>query len=141
MPHAHPGRQHGFGGTHLLGEGGDVRDWAPPGWHWEVVSSGTRRSVRNLGDVVDPDLVWWKSRGPHSVQREPAPEEVVSRRIREEDEHVRRYMYLLDSQYSKTWSFLQRVPPHVSYDPVRVPYLWMRSARGSAPRGSGPGRS
>jgi len=71
------------------------------------------------------------------VQREPAPEEVVRRRIREEDEHVRRYMYWLDRQYNNGWSFLQRVPPHhVSYDPVRVPYLWMRSARGS-----GPGRS
>ena len=69
------------------------------------------------------------------------PEEVVRRRIKEEDEHVRRYMYLLDMQYSNTWSFVQRVPYHVSYDPVRVPCLWMRSARGSAPSGSGPGRS
>ena len=72
----------------LLDARGDVRDWAPPGWHWEVVFSGTRRLVRNPGDVVDPDLVWWQSRGPHSVQREPAPEEEVRRRIREEDEHV-----------------------------------------------------
>ena len=100
-----------------------------------------RLLVRNPGDVVDQDLVWWKSCGPLSFQREPAPEEVVRRRIREEDEHVRRYMYLLDRQYDSRWSFLQRVPPHVSYDPVRVPSLWMRSARGSAPRGSGPGRS
>jgi hypothetical protein len=29
------------------------------------------------------------------VRREAAPEEVVRRRIREEDEHVRRYLYLL----------------------------------------------
>ena len=29
---------------------------------------------------------------------------------------------------------------HVSYDPVRVPYLWTLSAHGSALRGSGPGR-
>ena len=91
--------------------------------------------------IVDPDLVWWKSRGPLSFQREPAPEEVVRRRIREEDEHVRRYMYLLDRQYSNTWSFFQRVPYHVSYDPVSVPSLWMRSAGAAAPRGSGTGRS
>ena len=86
----------------LLDQRGDVRDWAPPGWHWEVLPSGTRSLVRNPGDVVDPDLLWWQSRGPRSVQREPAPEEVVRRRIREEDEHVRRYMYLLDRQYSNT---------------------------------------
>ena len=58
-----------------------------------------------------------------------------------EDEHVRRYMYLLDTQYDSRWSFLQRVPSHVSYEPVRVPSLWMRSAGGAAPRGSGTGRS
>ena len=46
MPRPHP-RHGGFGGTHLLGEGGDVRDWAPPGWHWEV---GSGRS--NLGRIV-----------------------------------------------------------------------------------------
>ena len=125
----------------LLDQRGAVRDWAPPGWHWEVLPFGTRRLVRNPGDVVNPDLLRWQSRGPRSVQREPAPEEVVRRRIREEDEHVRRYMWLLDTQYSNSWSFLQRDPYHVSYDPVRVPYPWMRSARGSAPRGSGPGRS
>ena len=86
----------------LLDQRGDVRDWAPPGCHWEVLPSGTRSLVRNLGDVVDPDLLWWQSRGPHSVQREPAPEEVVRRRIREEDEHVRCYTWLLDRQYSNT---------------------------------------
>ena len=75
--------------------------------------------MRNLGDVVDPDILWWQSRGTRSVQREPAPEEVVLRLIREEDEHVRRYMYLLHRHYSNSWSFLQRVPYHVSYDPVR----------------------
>ena len=125
----------------MLDQRGDVRDWAPPGWHWEVLPSGTRSLVRNPDDVVDPDLLWWQSRGPRSVQREPASEEVVRRRIREEDEHVRRYMYLLDRQYDSRWSFLQRVPSHVSYDPVRVPSLWMRSAGGSAPRGSVTGRS
>ena len=125
----------------LLDQRGNVRDWAPPGWHWEVLPSGTRSLVRNPGDVVDPDLLWWQSRGPRSVQREPAPEEVVRRRIREEDEHVCHYMYLLDRQYSNTWSFLQRVPYHVSYDPVMVPALWRSCAPRSAPRGLGPGRS
>jgi hypothetical protein len=125
----------------LLDQRGDVRDWAPPGWRWEVLPSGTRSLVRNPGDVVDPDLVWWRSRGPRSVQREPVPEEVVRQRIREEDEHVRRYVYLLDREYSNSWSILRRDPYHVSYNPVRVPYLWMRSARDSAPRGLGPGRS
>ena len=74
----------------LLDQRGDVRDWAPSSWHWEVLPSGTRSLVRNPGDVVDPDLLWWQSRGPRSVQREPAPEEVVRHRIREEDEHGRR---------------------------------------------------
>ena len=102
-----------------------------------------RSLVRNPGDVVDPDLLWWRSSGPRSVQREPAPEEVVRRRIREEDKHVCRYMYLLDTPavYDSRWSILHRVPSHVIYDPVMVPVLWMRSAGRSAPRGLGPGRS
>ena len=86
----------------LLNQRGDVRDWAPPGWHWEVLPSGTRRLVRNSGAVIDPDLLWWQSRGPRSVQREPAPDAVVRRHIREEEEHVRRYMYLLEMQYTNT---------------------------------------
>ena len=51
-----------------------VRDWAPPGWHWVVLPGGARRLVRNptSGPVVDPDLLWWRSCGPHSVQRQPA---------------------------------------------------------------------
>ena len=61
----------------LLNQMGDVREWAQPGWHWEVLPSGTHKLVRNPGDVVNPDLLWWRSRGPRSVQREPAPEEVV----------------------------------------------------------------
>ena len=68
---------------------GNVRDWAPSGWHREVLPSGARSLVRNPGDVVDLDLVWWQSRGPRSVQREPPPEADVRRRIREEEEHVR----------------------------------------------------
>ena len=120
---------------------GDVWHWAPTGWHWEVLPSGTRSLVRNSGEVVDPDLLWWQSRGPNSVQREPAPDHEIRRRIRNEDKHVRRYMYLLETQYINRWSYLQRDPPHVSYNPVMVPTLWMRCAPRSAPRGLGPGRS
>ena len=127
----------------LLNHRGNVRDWAPPGWHWEVLPSEARSLVRNPGDVVDPDLVWWHSRGPRSVQREPAPEADVRRRIREEEEHVRRYMYMLERRYSNIWMFLHRDPPHTSYmyDPVMVPALWKSCAPRSAPRGLGPGRS
>jgi len=125
----------------LLSNRGSVRDWAPPGWHWEVLPSGTRSLVRIPGDVVDPDLVWWKSRGPNAVEREPAPDAVVRRRIREEDEHVRRYLTLLERQYCNIWQVLQRVPFHPSYVPVMVPALWVRCAPRSAPRGLGPGRS
>ena len=122
----------------LLDNRGTVRHWAPPGWHWEVLPSETHSLVRNPGDVVDPDLVWWKSHGPRSVQREPAPDAVVRRRIREEEEHVRRYMYLLERQYSNTWQVLQRDPPHSSYVPLMVPALWVCCAPRSAPRGLGP---
>ena len=81
-----------------------VREWAPPGWHWEVLPGAARRLVRNpaSGPVVDPDLLWWRSRGPHSVQREPAPTEVVRRRVREEDEHVHHYMAAMDVMFSNT---------------------------------------
>ena len=72
----------------------------------------------------------YQSHGPQSVQREPAPEEVVHRRVREEDEHVRRYMVaLVDVRFSNTWQFLQG--SHASYVPVMVPYLWVFTARGS----------
>src|ERR1044071_6388015 len=88
-------------------DGMRVLEWAPPGWHWEVVS-GVRRLARNPGLVVDLDLLWWRSRGPQSVRREPAPEEVVRRRIREEDDHVRRYMAALgDAGYYVFWTVLQ----------------------------------
>jgi hypothetical protein len=59
------------------------------------------------------------------------PEEVVHRRIREKDEHVRCYLYLLDRFPDRAWSIL--LGSHISYDPVSVPYLWFVSARGSAP--------
>ena len=106
-----------------------VRDWAPPGWHWEVLPGGARRLVRNpaSGPVVDPDLLWWRSRGPHSVQREPAPPEVVRRRVREEDEHVHRYMAAMDVRFSNTWQVLWADDRR--YDPVMVPCLWVSTAR------------
>ena len=96
MPGPHPRRRPVR--NDVLLQGTHVRDWAPPGWHWEVLPGGVRRLVRNpaSGPVNDPDLLWWRSRGPHSVQREPAPPEVVRRRVREEDEHVHRYMAATD---------------------------------------------
>ena len=128
MPGPHPRNRRAPG---LLDGMRTVRDWAPPGWHWEVIS-GVRCLVRNSGLVVDPDLLWWRSRGPQSVQREPAPEEVVRRRVREEDEHVRRYMVALDAGYSSTWQVLQG--SHPSYEWVMVPSLWVSTARRSRRR-------
>ena len=92
-----------------------VQDWAPPGWHWEVLPGGARRLVRNpaSGPVVDPDLLWWRSRGPHSVQREPSPPE--------EDEHVHRYMAAMDVRFSNTWQVLWADDRR--YDPVMVPFF------------------
>ena len=71
-----------------------VRDWAPLGWYWEVLPSGGRRLVR-CQPVVDPNLVWWRSRGPVTVPRLPDTAEVVRHRVSEEDEHVPRYMVAL----------------------------------------------
>ena len=106
-----------------------VRDWALPGCHWEVLPSGARRLVRNPGPIVDTELLWWHSRGPLSVQREPAPPEVVRRRVREEDEHVRRYMGATDVRLSNTWQVLRGDDP--SYDPMMVPSLWVSTTRAS----------
>src|ERR1043165_8294306 len=86
MPGPHPRRRRV--GEHLLDGMGDVQDCAPPGWHWEVISEA-HRLVSNRGPVVDPDLLRWRSRGPQSVRRQPAPQWIVCRRVREEDEHVR----------------------------------------------------
>ena len=107
-----------------------VRNWAPPGWHWEVLPRGARRLVRYpaSGPVVDSDLLWWCSHGPHSVQREPAPPEVVRRRVREEDKHVHRYMVAMeDVRFSTTWQVLWADDRR--YDPVMVPCLWVSTAR------------
>ena len=119
-----------------LGSAGNVREWAPPGWHLEVLPSGSRCLLRNQGPVVDPELIWWRSRGPRSVQRETAPEEVVRRRVREEDEHVRRYMVALETMFSNTWQFLQG--SHPSYDPMMVSSLCVFTTRGSGPEGRRP---
>ena len=140
MPGPHPRRQ--LGGDNLL-ERRHVRDWAPPGWHWEVLPSGARSLVRNQAPVVDPELLWWRSRGPVTVRRLESPAEVVRHRVREEDEHVRRYLVRLDTQavHDNMWYTLYRDPPHVSIAPVMVPYLWVQAAGRSAPRGLGPGNS
>ena len=100
-------------------------DWAPPGWHWEVLPSGARRLVRN----PNPHLLWWRSRGPLLVRREPALPEVVRHRVREEDEHVNHYMADMDVRFSNTWQVLWG--DHPSYDPVMVPSLWVSTARTS----------
>src|SRR4051812_13549257 len=79
-----------------------VWDWAPLGWHWEVLPSGVSHLVRNPapGPVIDPELLWWRSRGPLLVRREPSLPEVVHRHVREEDEHVSRYMAAMDVRFS-----------------------------------------
>ena len=126
MPGPHPRRRPVRDNVRLT----HVRDWAPPGWHWEVLPGGARRLVRNpaWGPVVDPDLLWWRSRGPHSVQREPALPEVVSRHVSEEDEHVHLYMAAMgDVRFSTTWQVLwadDRI-----YDHVMVPTLLLSNAR------------
>ena len=51
-----------------------------------------------------------------------------TRRVREEDEHVHRYMVALEGgRFSNTWQYLRG--SHFSYDPVRVPSLWVSTAR------------
>ena len=63
------------------------------------------------------------------MQREPSPPEVVRRRVREEDEHVRRYMAAMDVRFSNTWQVLWGDDP--SYDSVMIPSLWVSTARAS----------
>ena len=87
--------------------------------------------VRNpaSGPVVDPDLLWWRSGGPHSVQRVRAPPEVVRRRVKE-DKHIRRYMAAMDVRFSNTWQVLW-VDDRRYEDPVMAPSLWVSTARAS----------
>ena len=125
MPIPHPRRRVG-GGRHLLDQIGHVRDWAPPGWYWEALPTGGRRLVRSQ-PVVDPNLLWWRSRGPVTVPRLPDTAEVVRHRVSEEDEHVRRYMAAMDVRFSNTWQVLWADDRR--YDPVMVPSLWVSTAR------------
>ena len=129
MPIPHPRRRLSGGGR--LDQRGHVRDWAPPSWYWEVLPSGGRRSVRSQ-PVVDPILVWWRSRGPVTVPRLSDTAEVVRHRVSEEDEHVRRYMVALEGRFDNTWQVLQG--SHWSYDPVMVPSLWMSTAHADTRR-------
>ena len=129
MPIPYPRRR--VGGGHLRHQMGHVRDWAPPGWYWEALPTGGRKLVRSQ-PVVDPNLLWWRSRGPVLVRRDPAPPEVVRRRVREEDEHVHRYMAAMDVKFSNTWQVL--LGDHPSYDPVMVPSLWVSTACAPEPR-------
>ena len=82
--------------------------------------------------VVDPNLLWWRSRGLVMVRRLGDPAEVVRHRVSEEDEHARRYMIALEGRFSNTWEVLQG--SHWSYDPVMVPSLWVSTARADTRR-------
>ena len=104
MPIPHPRRR--VGGGHLRHQMGHVRIWAPPWWYWEALPTGGRRLVRSQ-PVVDPNLVWWRSRGPVTVWRLQDPVEVVHHLVNEEDEHVRRYMVALECRSDNTWQVLQ----------------------------------
>jgi len=100
----------------LLEPRGPVRDWAPPGWYWEVLPSGRRSLVRSQ-PVVDPEVLW----------KLESPAEVVQYHVSKENEHVRRYMAALEARSDNTWQILQG--SHWSYVPVMVPSLWVSTAR------------
>ena len=124
MPIPHP--RHRLGGGLLLEPRGHVRDWAPSGSYWVVLPSGERSLVRSQ-PVVDPELLWWWSRGPASVQRLESPAQVVQHRVTEENAHVQRYLVAsANGRFSNTWQYLRG--SHFSYDPVRVPSLWVSTA-------------
>ena len=133
MPIPHPRRRVG-GGRHLLDQMGHVWEWAPPGWYWEALPTGGRRLVRSQ-PVVDPNLLWWRSRGPVTIQRLEDSAEVVRHRVGEEDAHVHRYLFALEHRFSNTWQVLQG--SHWSYDPVMVPSLWVSTARADTRRSLG----
>ena len=54
---------------------------------------------------------------------------MVRRRVREEDEHVHRYMAAMDVRFSNTRQVL--LGDHPSYDHVMVPSVWVSTARTS----------
>ena len=83
--------------------------------------------------VIDPNLRWWRSRGPVMIQRLEDSAEVVRHRVSEEDTHVRRYLFVLEHRsFSNTWQVLRG--SHWSYDPVMVPSLWVSTARADTRR-------
>ena len=82
--------------------------------------------------VVDPNLLWWRSRGPVTVQRLEDPTEVVRHRVSEEDAHVRRYLVVLEHKFSNTRQVLQG--SHWSYDTVMVPSFLVSTARANTRR-------
>ena len=123
MPIPHPRRL--VSGGHLRHQMGHVRDWAPPWWYWEALPSGGRRLVRSQ-PVVDPNLLWWRSRWPVTVQRLEDSAEVLRHRVSEEDTHVRHYLFALEHRFSNTWQVLQG--SHSSYDPVMVPSMCVSTA-------------
>ena len=84
--------------------------------------------------VVDPILVWWRSRGPVMVPRLPDTTEVVRHRVSEEDEHVCRYMVALEGRFKNSCQVLQG--SHWS-DLVMVPSLWVSTARADTCRSLG----
>ena len=90
------------------------------------------RSLVRSQPVIAPNLLWWRSRGPVTVERLEDPTEVVRHRVSEEDEHVRRYMVALEGRSDNTWQVLQG--SHWSYDPVMVPSLWVSTARADTRR-------
>ena len=53
--------------------------------------------------IIDPDLLWWRSRGPLTMRRLASPMEVIRHRVSEEDEHARRYMVVLEGRFGNTW--------------------------------------
>ena len=130
MPIPHPRHRVG-GGRHLLDQMGHVRDWAPPGGYWEALPTGRRRLVRSQ-PVIDPNLLWWRSRGSVMVRRLEDPAEVLRHRVSEEDQHARRYMVALEGRFENTWQVLQG--SHWSYDPVMAPSLWVSTARADTRR-------
>jgi len=124
MPIPHPRCR--LGGGLLLEPTGHVRDWALPGCYWVVLPSRERSLVRSQ-PVVDPELLWWRSRGPASVERLESPAQVVQHRVTEENAHVQRYMVaLVNGRFSNTWQILWG--SHRSYDPVMVPSLCVSTA-------------
>ena len=82
-------------------------------WRWllagEEVGDAMQRTQGSRGE---------RSRGGH--------------RVREEDEHVHRYMATMDVRFSNTWQVLWEDDRR--YDPMMVPSVWVSTARAQEPR-------